>query len=314
MKMVRLTFCLCLLLVSLIAVGLPGMAMAQDEEEPEPVLISEGEPEDEPEPELISEGEPEALEDVALLPNFPTVESIAGGEFVFEMEVLYVGPAPKVFDMRTTAPVGWEVHMTPKYEADKKISSIGLKPSFGAGETIRVVANAPFWPLPEPGEYPIIIEAVSDTISRSVELTAEITARYYLDTVPANEQYNTTTRAGDDNVFSIKVRNLGTAAIENVQFSSDKPDGWAIEFTPDKIDAIEAIDEQAVDINIKPPPKTVAGDYLISLRASGKQTVADEIDIRVTVETPTVWGWVGVAIIVIVVIGLSFVFMRFSRR
>jgi len=77
---------------------------------------------------------------------------------------------------------------------------------------------------------------------------------------------------------------------------------------------MEAIDEQTVEVNIKPPPKTVAGDYMISLRASGKQIAAEKIDIRVTVETPTIWGWVGVAIILIVVIGLIVIFMRFSRR
>ena len=77
---------------------------------------------------------------------------------------------------------------------------------------------------------------------------------------------------------------------------------------------MEAIDEQSIDVNIKPPPKAVAGDYMISLRASGKQTSAGEISIRVTVETPTIWGWVGVVIILIVVIGLVVIFMRFSRR
>ena len=73
-------------------------------------------------------------------------------------------------------------------------------------------------------------------------------------------------------------------------------------------------DEQTINVNIKPPTETVAGDYVISLRASGKQTSADEMNIRVTVETPTIWGWVGVVIILIVVIGLIVIFMPFSRR
>ena len=53
---------------------------------------------------------------------------------------------------------------------------------------------------------------------------------------------------------------------------------------------------------------------MVYVRASGKQAVADEMGIRVTVETPTIWGWVGVAIILIVVIGVIVIFMRFSRR
>ena len=66
-------------------------------------------------------------------------------------------------------------------------------------------------------------------------------------------------------------------------------------------------------MDIKPPPKTVAGDYMITLHVSGKQATADKMDVRVTVETPSIWGWVGVIIIVIVVVGLIVVFMRFGR-
>jgi len=273
--------------VSLLAIGLPGAVLAQDEPIEEKIVLSL---------------------------TYPTVESIAGGNFEFEMEFLYVGVDARVFDLRTTAPQGWEVYMTPSYEKEKKVSSIRLNPSLQAGSKIRIVATAPFWPLPEPGEYKITVEAISDEVRSSTEITAVITAMYILDTVPTAERYDTTATAGEDNVFSIKVRNLGTDAIENVKFSPSNPEGWSITFEPDKIDVLEAIDEQTVEVNIKPPSKTVAGDYMVSLRASGKQTSADEMNIRVTVETPTIWGWVGVVIILIVVIGLAVIFMRFSRR
>jgi uncharacterized membrane protein len=287
MKMMRL----CLFISLLLAISLPGIALAQEGEEPT------------------------IEEKIMLRPDFPTVESIAGGEFEFRVTFSYIGVDSKVFDLRTTAPPDWEVYMTPRYEKERKITSINLKPSLTtSGEELRIVATAPFWPLPEPGDYKITVQAVSSTVQSSTELTARVTARYNLSTISTNERYNTTARAGEDNIFSIKVRNLGTDAIDNVNFSPDNPEGWSITFTPDKIDVLEAIDEQVVEVNIKPPPKTVAGDYMISLRASGKQATADKMDIRVTVETPTIWGWVGVAIILIVVIGLIIIFMRFSRR
>jgi uncharacterized membrane protein len=40
----------------------------------------------------------------------------------------------------------------------------------------------------------------------------------------------------------------------------------------------------------------------------------DDMAIRTTVETSTVWGVVGVALIVIVLIGLGLVFRRYGRR
>ncbi|MFQ5997381.1 MAG: NEW3 domain-containing protein, partial [Dehalococcoidales bacterium] len=147
-----------------------------------------------------------------------------------------------------------------------------------------------------------------------VELTAVITARYELLLAPAGERYDTKATAGRDNYFSLKLGNLGTAPIDKINFSSEKPEGWTIEFKPDKVDSLEALATRTLDINIKPPPETIAGDYMVNLRASGVQDTSEKLAIRVTVETPTVWGWVGVAIIAVVVIGLVFIFMRFSRR
>ncbi|MFC1901561.1 NEW3 domain-containing protein [Chloroflexota bacterium] len=302
-KKMSIFCCLCLLLASLLAVCIPGSALAQEGEEPEPVLISE------------EEEEVVIPDKIALNPDFPTVEAIAGGQFEFRITILYYGAQPNLYlDLNASGPPGWEVYMTPRYEKERKISSINLKPSFSAGEEIILVAQAPFWPLPDPGEYKITLEGVAETVSESIELTTVITAKYIMDTVPANERYNTVAEAGKDNIYSIKVRNLGTDAIDNIKLSPDSPDGWSVTFTPDKVDVLDAFDEQVIEINIKPPPKTVAGDYIISLQASGTQTVAGEMAVRVSVETPTIWGWVGVVIILIVVVGLIIIFMRFSRR
>ena len=134
-----------------------------------------------------------------------------------------------------------------------------------------------------------------------------------MDIVTETERLNTTATAGKDNFFSIEVLNLGTDAIENINFSSTKPSGWTIEFSPDKIDSLSALKSQTVDVNIQPPTETIAGDYMITLRASGEQA-SESIEVRVTVETPTIWGWVGVGIIVLVIAGLAYIFMRFSRR
>ncbi|MBL7126963.1 MAG: hypothetical protein ISS58_07185 [Dehalococcoidales bacterium] len=260
----------------------------------------------------------ERVETIEVRAVHPAVEAIAGSEFAFEVEFKYAGDMlgePRSFDLKQTAPQGWEVYMTPQFEKDKHISAIDLKPGgMTYSDKTRLVARAPFWPLPEPGDYIIILDVVSGELKTSMELKAVITARYNLIVMPSGERYDTKAKAGRDNYFSLEVGNLGTAPIDKVTFSSDKPAGWSVEVTPDQVDSVEALDSQTVEINIKPPPDTIAGDYLISLRASGVQANSPKIDIRVTVETPTVWGWVGVAIIAIVVVGLVVIFMRFSRR
>jgi len=251
---------------------------------------------------------------IEIAPTYPKLEAIWGDEFEFELEFKYTGIEARDFNLRVTAPEGWTVYMTPQFDKTKRISAIRIEPGYGAGNKMKLLATAPYWPLPEPGEYKITLEAISDEIKGSTELTAVITAIYRLALVPTTERYNTTVKAGKDNIFSIEVGNLGTDAIDNITFSSLKPTGWTIDFSPEKIDSLSAIDSQTIDVNIKPPTKTIAGDYQITLRASSEQVSREEVDIRVTVETPTIWGWVGVGIIVLVVAGLAYIFMRFSRR
>jgi uncharacterized membrane protein len=293
MKMLRLISCL-LLLAMMATFCLPSIALAQDGEE--------------------EEG-PQIEEKITLTPLYPKVESIAGGTFEFNVQFSYIGLEPNVFDVKFTSPKGWDVYMTPRYEKEKKISSVTLTPSLTGKEEFIVTATAPGWPLPEPGDYKIVIDATSDTVSGSTEVTAIITAYYYMKMVPTNERYDTPAKSGEDNIFSISIGNLSTDFVEDIKFSSSNPEGWSVTFNPDKIEVMEAFSEQTVEITIKPPAKTVAGDYMISIRAAGKQASADDkMDIRVTVETPSIWGWVGVAIIVIVIIGLILIFMRFSRR
>jgi len=251
---------------------------------------------------------------IEIAPTYPKLEAVYGAGFEFELDLKYTGIEPREFNLRLTAPEGWTVYTTPQFDTAKRISAIRLEPGYTAGNKIKLLATAPFWPLPEPGDYKITLEAISDEIKGSTELTATITAIYNMALVPTTERYNTTVKAGKDNIFSIEVQNQGTAAIDNITFSSLKPTGWTIEFTPEKIDSLSAIDSKTIDVNIKPPTETIAGDYQITIRTSSEQVSREEVDIRVTVETPTIWGWVGVGIIVLVIAGLAYIFMRFSRR
>jgi uncharacterized membrane protein len=290
MKMARLISFLIVLVMTLSIFCLPGVALAQDET-------------------------PTPADNITMSTQYPKIDAIATGTFQFSVELNYKGTKDRIFDLNATVPQGWDVFITPQYDASKRISSISLKSSYsGISETLQVTTTPPSWPLSDPGEYKIKLQAVADNVEGSINLIAKVTAKYVLTAAPANQYYNTTVKAGQDNTFSVKVTNTGTATIENIAFSSDKPEGWEVSPKPDKIDLLETQNEKAVDFNIKPPPKTVSGDYMITLTVSGKQASAERMSIRVTVETPSVWGWVGVIIIVIVVVGLIVIFMRFGRR
>ena len=57
----------------------------------------------------------------------------------------------------------------------------------------------------------------------------------------------------------------------------------------------------------------MAGDYVVTIDATSEDA-DDEVAVRVTVETSTIWGVVGIALIGLVLLGLAFVFRRYGRR
>ncbi len=248
---------------------------------------------------------------IELEPKYRKLEAASpGANFEFEVTLRYLGSEAREFDLSASAPQNWSVFIKPSY-GEQRIGSIRLEPF--TSEKVKISASPPFFVMPEPGEYEISLEVSSGELSNSIDLTAVITATYSLALAPVEERLNTTATAGKDNFFAIVIGNGGSGTIENIKFSSRKPDGWSIEFTPEKIDELTAGSFQTIDVNIKPAPKTIAGDYEITLVSDAKQTV-ENIKIRVTVETPTIWGWVGIAIIVVVIAGVIAVFWRFSRR
>ena len=95
--------------------------------------------------------------------------------------------------------------------------------------------------------------------------------------------------------------------------SSTEPEGWRVSFDQDKIESMEAEEKIEIDVTINPPEKTIAGDYMLTFGASSENS-NDSFDLRVTVETPTIWGIVGIGIIVVVIIGVAVIFARLGRR
>lgn len=287
MKTIRIFCSLCLLLVCLLVISPSAIVLAQDESP--------------------------AKDKIELISSFPKME-ITGETIEFSVRLKWWGSEDRVFDLSATGPKDWVIYFKPSY-ADTMITAINLEPGKTEyPETIKVIVVTRFQSIPETGEYKITVEASSGDLKDTVELTAIISAWYDLDIVPTLERYNTSATAGKDNYFSIDVLNYSTATLENISFDSYKPDEWTIDYSPASIASLAAGDFLTVDVNIKPPPKAVAGDYSITLRVSAEQIPAKTLKIRVSVETPTIWGWIGVVIIVLVIAGLAFVVMRFSRR
>jgi uncharacterized membrane protein len=250
-------------------------------------------------------------ETIELTTAYTKLEGTAGASFAFDVTLDYQGTEARLFNLSATGPKDWAVYITPSYPQDQMIGDIRLEPGQTSGNRINVVAVSPSWA--EPGEYQLTVEASSGEIKGTLSLTPVVTARYGMSLTTPDGLLSTKATAGKDSHLTLLVVNTGSAAIENIIFTSNKPTAWTVDFTPQKIDSLSAGGSQAVDVSIMPGAKAIAGDYQVNITAKGDQKTAD-VSFRVTVETPTVWGWIGVAIIVLVIAGLAFVFIRFSRR
>ena len=255
---------------------------------------------------------------ISLTTDYPKIEVLSGAQASFKVTLLYKdtsgGAKPKEFDLITILPSNWTGYISSS--SGSQIASINLDPTSVYGTIVTVYATPSYYLSPGPGDYKITLQAVSGDIKGSIDLTAVITAKYALSMVPTGTTpiYSTTATAGKDKVYSVTVKNSGSAAIDSINLSSSAPQDWVIEFPVDKIDSMAANSQQTLDVKIKPASKAISGDYMVTLTASGKQASAESLQVRVTVVTSSIWGWVGVAVIIIVIVGLAFVFMRFSRR
>lgn len=251
--------------------------------------------------------------------KYPALSGAADSPFEFEVGIRYLSAKEETldFDLKVEVPQGWISYIAEsKYAQDNELSAISLEP-YGIKEKILVVAIAPFWLYPEPGDYTLTLEISSGEVRGSIDLTARITARYDLsaETKLESGRLNIKAEADKENYLPISVTNTGTATLDKVTLSSSKPEGWSVTFNPEKVESLSAGTSQEIEVTVKPPAKTIAGDYMITLKFAGEpSSYAPDLDIRVTVGTSTRWGLVGVGIVIAIIAGLVVTFMRLGRR
>jgi uncharacterized membrane protein len=249
-----------------------------------------------------------APETVNLTTLYPVLQGPSGSSFEFTVELNNKGSEDRSFNLSAIAPPKWEVSFSPPYE-QKQISTIGLK----TGENRGVKVNfSPPEDTPA-GDYAVVVEASSEDMKGQIDLTVIVTGTYELTLNTPTGRLDAEATAGREGHLSILALNTGSADLRNINFLSNKPEGWIITFSPDRIDSLTGGELREVDVAIKPAAKTIAGDYSITLAASGDRD-SDNIRIRVRVGTATTWGWIGLGIVLAVIAGMGVIFWRLGRR
>lgn len=245
---------------------------------------------------------------VKLTTDYPMLRGPSSTKFTFKANLVNNADENRNYNLSATAPQGWEVSFKPSYE-QTQISSLSTKSGDSKSIDIEVLppAKAPA------GEYNIKVSAAGGGDKADVELKVTLTGTYEMSLTTPTGRLNAQATAGQQSPFSLDVSNLGSADLQKITLSSSKPDGWEVKFDPDSIDALQAGAMREVNVQVKPSAKAIAGDYVLSISASTPQA-SKSVDVRVTVETSSLWGWLGAGVIVVVMGGLYGIFRIYGRR
>lgn len=251
---------------------------------------------------------------VKLTADYPSIENPAGEKFKFTIKAKNSTDKPVAVDLGADYPRGWRAYVSPKWEEDKRISSIKIDAN---GSQNLVFTLTPPGDVSK-GNYPVKFAAKYQDTVESIDLKATVTGTYKLKMRTKTGRLNLDAIAGEQESINLYLWNEGSASIEDVSFlATDTPKDWKVSFDPEKISSISPYQEvekpDKVKLSITPPPRTLPGDYMFTLKAAGRQD-QNQANLRVTVKRSTMWGWAGIGIVVVIIASLVGIFMKLGRR
>lgn len=249
---------------------------------------------------------PEAAGSVSLESDFPTLQGPASATYRFSVRLKNDTPEDLTFALGAQGPSGWTVTARPSGQSQAASATV----TAGSSTTLNVEADPP--DNVEAGTYQIQVTASAGSRTAQTELTVEITGTYQMTITTPDGRLNASGTAGSAITRQLVIRNSGSAPLRGVSLSATPPSGWTVTFDPETVD-VPAGEEVQVTATITPTSNALAGDYVVTFRASTQEASASE-DIRVTIETSLTWALVGIALIVATLAGLGWVFSRYGRR
>ena len=245
---------------------------------------------------------------VTLTSDFPSLKGPAGQTFDFNLTLTNQSAQDLTFAVNAQGPTGWTV--AAKLTGQSQAASAVVK----AGQTSGITVSAQPPDGVAAGAYPIQVVATAWTQQIPGTLEVDITGSYSLSLSTPDGRLNGSATAGQSADLALVLTNGGTAAVSGVKLESTAPSGWKVTFDPPTVASLGAGASKPVTAHVVPSGDAVAGDYVITIRASGDQSTSASTDIRYTVDTSLSWALVGVGLIAVVGVGLLLVFRRYGRR
>lgn len=244
---------------------------------------------------------------VDLSSDFPSLRGSSDQNFSFNLQLRNDTPQDLTFSLNATGPTGWQVEARPTSQS--QAASFIVEAGSQSGVSVQVAPG----PNADAGTYPIAVQAVSGSHTAQADLQVEITGSVDMSLNTPDQRLSTSATAGSGKPFQLVVTNRGTTSLAGVQMTADPPSGWKVTFDAETIEQVAPNESKTVTATITPAGEAIAGDYVVSFRASTSDAT-ESIEVRVTVETSLQWAIVGIVIIAVTLGGLYWVFQRYGRR
>src|SRR5579872_2941219 len=245
---------------------------------------------------------------LTMTPKFPVLKGTPKSSFDFNVTVKNESGSDMLVNLSADAPQGFSVAFKEGY-GSQELTSLPFK----AGESKDLTVSIKPAPDIKETAIPIVFHANGEKAKAQTKLTLDIAGQPSLSLSGDDGRLSGDAYAGQEKSFPLVLRNSGSAPAQDIQLTASPPSGWKVTFEPKQVAELPVDGEQQVNALVTPAPKALAGDYMVTMRASGSGQ-SQSADYRVAVTTSTLWGMTGIGVIGAALLVLVGAVGRFGRR
>jgi len=238
----------------------------------------------------------------------PALRGTSKSSFEYQLTIKNDAGRNLLVSLAAQAPNNFETSFTEAY-GTQELSSVSVEA--GKSKDVKLKVRPPS--TVDAGKFPVTVTVSAEGATAKTDVSLDIVGQPRLTLSGRDGLVSARAEAGKQASVPIVITNTGSAPADAVELSSTAPTGWKVEFNPKTVDKIEPNKDAEVTALITPTEKSLAGDYMSTLRASSRGETAST-QFRVTVTTSTLWGIVGAGIIGIALLLMVGAVARFGRR
>jgi uncharacterized membrane protein len=240
--------------------------------------------------------------------KLPSLRGSSKSNFEYTLTIKNDSGRNLVTSFAAQAPSNFETSFTEAY-GTQELSSIPI--DAGQSKDIKLKVRPPS--TIDAGHFPVTVMVTAEDASAKVDLALDIVGQPQLQVSGRDGLLSATAVAAQQSSIPIVVSNTGTAPAENITLAATAPSGWKVTFEPSTIDRVVPGKDAEVQALVTPTDKSLAGDYMTSIRATSRGESASS-QFRITVATSTVWGMAGAGVIGVALLLMLGAVARFGRR